>query len=119
MRVQISKNWILILVLLMACLYVWDNPPQNLVFESSVWKEEGNKLKWNKRYYMVPDLLKRNDLIGMKKATILGLLGEPDLILNNDLKYALGAVGSDSGSATLTLNCNRGVVERVEVERSP
>lgn len=118
MTVRNPRIWVLLVGVLVVFLYLWDNPPQQLAFDKSVWEQEGDKLKWNKRYYMIPDLLKRRMLEGMKRKDAITLLGEPDLILNDRIEYSLGAIGSDSAHATLTLVCNSDKVEEVIVTRN-
>lgn len=86
-------------------------------FDSNKWKNSDSNLEenWSLRWDMMNSLRNNYDLVGMKKAEILKLLGNPDNITNGDLYYYLGYSHTGINTGSLTIAFSKGVVVSTKV----
>ena len=88
-------------------------------FDSQKWKNSNLNLEENMtlRWDMMNSLRNNYELIGMSKAEIIKLLGEPDgsLTTGNDFKYYLGYSKNGINTGSLTVTFENGKVTKINV----
>ena len=89
-------------------------------FDADKWKNSdlGAEENWDLRWKMMNDLRKNHELVGMKKAEIVKLLGKPDSEMNSEFSYNLGMTGTgiNTGHLTIIFNDNE-IVEKINVHQ--
>lgn len=89
-------------------------------FNSEEWKNwVESEATMHTRWLMHKDLLKKYDLKGISKDSILSLLGEPNTQYSDEFNYNLGypkrGGGIDPG--TMTIKFENGIVADIEVTK--
>jgi hypothetical protein len=89
-------------------------------FDSEKWKYSNlnSEENWNLRWSMMNSLRNNYELKGKTKSEIIGLLGEPDAEVRNEMSYYLGYTGFGINTGTLIIQLDeKGVVENLNVHQ--
>ena len=85
-------------------------------FNSAEWKNwVESEATFNTRWLMHKDLLKKYELKGVSRDSILDLLGKPNSETNNKYYYQLGPTGSGINTGTMTITFENNSVVHIEV----
>lgn len=99
-----------ILSLVIVGCYKYEN------FDSAEWKEHTESERTsNLRWYMSKDLMKNYQLKGVKKDSIINLLGEPKSKQNDKYQYFLGYTGKGINTGILTIIFEKGIVKELRL----
>ncbi|MGB3655672.1 MAG: hypothetical protein WBA41_31295 [Rivularia sp. (in: cyanobacteria)] len=85
-------------------------------FNSTEWKNwVETEATLDTRWLMHKDLLKRYELKGVSRDSILDLLGKPNTETNNKYYYQLGTTGRGINTGTMTITIENDTVVDIEV----
>ena len=85
-------------------------------FDSIEWKNwVESETTLNTRWLMHKDLLKRYDLKGVSRDSILNLLGKPNSETNSKYYYQLGISGRGINTGTMTITFENDAVVDIKV----
>lgn len=97
MAIKLSRVFGLLAIVLLVCLsafgaiHYWNTRP--LPFDRSIWNAEPAGIEDFRRHRMADWLLRRRSLMGLSRAQVVSLLGEPTVtshFRDFDLVYVLG-----------------------------
>ncbi|MGS2764566.1 hypothetical protein [Sinomicrobium sp. M5D2P9] len=109
MNIFKTLSFIAILLLAVSCSEQKD-------FNSTEWKNwTESEATPNTRWLMRKDLLKRYDLEGVSRDSILELLGKPNSETNDKYYYQLGPTGRGINTGTMTITFENNTVVDIKI----
>ncbi len=104
-------SFIVILLITVSC-------SEQKEFNSTEWKNwVESEATLNTRWLMHKDLLKKYELKGVSKDSILDLLGKPNSEINNEYHYQLGSTGRGINTGTMIIKFeNDSVVDIIVID---
>ena len=85
-------------------------------FDATEWKNwVESESSPNTRWLMHKDLLKKYELKGVSRDSILDLLGEPDKQYSDEFHYQLGPTGRGINTGTMTITFENDAVVDIKV----
>lgn len=109
MRITKFLSLIIVFLLVFSC-------SKQKEFDSNEWKNwVETETTLDTRWLMHKDLLKRYELKGVSRDSILNLLGKPNTETNDKYYYQLGTTGRGINTGTMTITFGNDTVVDIEV----